>query len=215
MSHAQKSKYVTGQPTLHRFQTLSIRDELEKLAWLQNPRMANRMAGRMARRVTENKDRNHKTRRTMRWQDRILLSVGAILLALFVIRAESAVASERPWGLQLTSDSGVYTQLAVSTAIQVDVTGLIARVEVTQKFSNRGKQWAEGIYRFPLPQGAAVDRLHIKVGERILEGEIQEKETPGGSMSTPATMAVRRPWWSSSAAISSRPGWPISGRVKP
>ncbi len=79
--------------------------------------------------------------------------------------------------LQLISDSGVYTELAVDTGIELDITGLVARVEITQRFTNHGSQWAEGIYRFPLPDTAAVDRLRIKVGERLLEGEIQEKET--------------------------------------
>ena len=159
------------------FQTLSIRDELEKLAWMQNPRLAGRLAHRMASRTPEKSSRERRTKRTMRWQDRTLLALGAVLLALFVIRADAAVADEQPWGLQLKNAAGETTQLAISTDIQVDITGLIARVAVTQKFSNQGSQWAEGIYRFPLPQGAAVDRLRVKVGERILEGEIQEKET--------------------------------------
>jgi len=113
----------------------------------------------------------------MRWQDRTLITLSAVLLTFLVTRTGSAIADEQQWGLQLTSESGDYTQLAVSTDVQVDITGLIARVAVTQKFSNHGDQWAEGIYRFPLPQGAAVDRMRIKVGERILEGEIQEKVT--------------------------------------
>ena len=33
------------------------------------------------------------------------------------------------------------------------------------------------MYRFPLPEGAAVDRMRIEVGDRILEGQIQEKDT--------------------------------------
>ena len=73
--------------------------------------------------------------------------------------------------------SGVFTELAVDTGIQLDITGLVARVEITQQFSNHGSHWAEGVYRFPLPAGAAVDRMRIKVGERLLEGEIQEKES--------------------------------------
>jgi Ca-activated chloride channel family protein len=71
----------------------------------------------------------------------------------------------------------MHTELAIDTGIQLDITGLVARVEITQRFTNRSSLWAEGIYRFPLPQGAAVDRMTVKVGERVLEGEIQEKET--------------------------------------
>jgi Ca-activated chloride channel family protein len=115
--------------------------------------------------------------RIKRWQDRTLLTLGAVLLALLVVRTGTAVANEQVWGLQLKSDSGVHTELAIDTDIQIDITGLIARVAITQLFSNAGNVWAEGIYRFPLPQGAAVDRMTVKVGDRVLEGEIQEKET--------------------------------------
>jgi len=46
---------------------------------------------------------------------------------------------------------------------------------VRQRFSNPGKQWVEGIYVFPLPQDAAVDRMRLRIGERIIVGEIQER----------------------------------------
>jgi len=159
-------------PPTHR---RSIRDELEQQARVQNPGLASRLARRQNQH--QNKSVERDQRRIMRWQDRTLLTLGAVLLALFVIRAETAVAEEQTWGLQLNSDSGSYTELAIDTGIQIDITGLVARVEVTQQFTNRGSVWAEGIYRFPLPQGAAVDRMLVKVENRILEGEIQEKET--------------------------------------
>jgi len=151
----------------------SIRDDLEKRAWILNPGLARRMAKR--HRHYSNCDAS--ARRIMRWQDRTLLTLGAVLLALFVIRTETALAAAQVWGLQLKSDTGMHTELAIDTGIQLDITGLVARVEITQRFTNRSSLWAEGIYRFPLPQGAVVDRMTVKVGERVLEGEIQEKET--------------------------------------
>lgn len=123
------------------FQSLSIRDELEKLAWLQNPHMANRLAHRQLRHSSEKRGRQRNTNRTMRWQDRSLLTLAAVLLTLFVIRTESAVADEQQWGLQLTNDADQFTPLAISTDIRIDITGLIARVEVMQKFSNHSSQW--------------------------------------------------------------------------
>ena len=158
-----------NRPGQHR----SIRDELEKRAWVQNPDLANRLNNRL-----EGGKRHYDgSRRIMRWQDRILLTLGFALLVLLVIRAETAIGDDQVWGLQLNNDSGVYTELAINTGIQLDITGLVSRVEITQSFTNHGSHWAEGIYRFPLPEGAAVDRMRIKVGERVLEGEIQEKET--------------------------------------
>ncbi|MCB1845671.1 MAG: marine proteobacterial sortase target protein, partial [Halioglobus sp.] len=37
-------------------------------------------------------------------------------------------------------------------------------------------EWVEGVYVFPLPEAAAVDRLRMRAGERVVEGEIREKE---------------------------------------
>ncbi|MDX2417696.1 MAG: VIT domain-containing protein [Xanthomonadales bacterium] len=158
-------------------QTGSIRDELEKQAWIQNPNLANRLNNRRVDGKHHNISCSESARRIKSWQYRILLVLIAVLLMLLVIRAETAIADKQEWGLQMKSDSGVFTELAVDTDIQLDITGLVARVEITQQFSNNGNHWAEGVYRFPLPTGAAVDRMHIKVGERVLEGEIQEKQS--------------------------------------
>lgn len=64
----------------------------------------------------------------------------------------------------------------VSTDVSMAVTAMVARVKVTQAFTNPGTQWLEGIYVFPLPEDAAVDHLRMQVGERIIEGEIKERE---------------------------------------
>lgn len=60
--------------------------------------------------------------------------------------------------------------------VDIHVTGPIARVRVAQTFSNPSDTWAEAIYTFPLPPDSAVDQLQIHIGERIIEGEIQERE---------------------------------------
>ena len=61
------------------------------------------------------------------------------------------------------------------TAVEISVTGLIARATVKQQFNNPGSEWAEGVYVFPLPETAAVDHLRMIIGERIIEGRIQER----------------------------------------
>ena len=60
--------------------------------------------------------------------------------------------------------------------MQVSVTGLVARINVSQAFRNSGRGWSEAVYRFPLPDGSAVDRMTVQVGSRLLVGEIQEKQ---------------------------------------
>ena len=61
------------------------------------------------------------------------------------------------------------------TKVEIDITGLIARAVVNQEFTNPGTEWAEGVYVFPLPETAAVDHLRIIIGERRIEGMIQER----------------------------------------
>ncbi len=64
----------------------------------------------------------------------------------------------------------------VSTKIDVAVTGTVARATVTQRFLNPTEAWVEGVYAFPLPEDAAVDRLRLRIGDRFIEGEIRERE---------------------------------------
>ena len=76
-----------------------------------------------------------------------------------------------------TGEPGRYVPApAVSAAVDIRVTGLIARARVTQRFANPSADWVEGIYVFPLPETAAVDTLRLVVGDRVIEGEIRERE---------------------------------------
>src|SRR5690242_5670419 len=45
------------------------------------------------------------------------------------------------------------------TTVKADITGFIARVNVTQEFVNPTKEKIEAVYKFPLPAGAAVDAM--------------------------------------------------------
>jgi Ca-activated chloride channel family protein len=78
--------------------------------------------------------------------------------------------------LLLRMKSGYVVATRMNTDIEVQVSGLVARVKVRQSFRNDGQEWVEGVYVFPLPDTAAVDRLRMHIGERIIEGEIREKE---------------------------------------
>jgi Ca-activated chloride channel family protein len=64
----------------------------------------------------------------------------------------------------------------LDTDVHIQITGMTARATVKQKFHNNSTDWQEGIYVFPLPENAAVDRLRMHIGERIIEGQIKEKQ---------------------------------------
>ena len=66
--------------------------------------------------------------------------------------------------------------VALNTDVKIAVSGMVARAVVSQQFRNDSPDWVEGIYVFPLPENAAVDRLRMQVGERTIEGQIRERE---------------------------------------
>jgi Ca-activated chloride channel homolog len=75
------------------------------------------------------------------------------------------------------SAGGVYAATPpLSTEIRVSIAGVVARVSMVQSFANAGGDFTEAVYALPLPDDAAVDRLTMRVGERVIEGEIRERE---------------------------------------
>jgi Ca-activated chloride channel family protein len=63
-----------------------------------------------------------------------------------------------------------------ATDVEISVRGIVADTVVAQSFSNPTEQWMEGVYVFPLPTGAAVYSMRLVIGERIIEGRIEERE---------------------------------------
>lgn len=123
----------------------------------------------------KNKKIQLNIRRRLRWQDRYLLALFSALLALMLLASATAKADES-WGMQFSQNGQLMNAVALRTSIEIEVIGSQARVEVLQTFHNQSDQFVEASYRFPLPDNAAVDQLEIEVGERVLIGEIQEKQ---------------------------------------
>jgi Ca-activated chloride channel family protein len=57
------------------------------------------------------------------------------------------------------------------------VSGPTIRGRVTQIFQNNTEGWVEAVYVYPLPEDGAVDSLKMVIGERIVVGEIKERQT--------------------------------------
>jgi len=76
-----------------------------------------------------------------------------------------------------TDEPGWYvTAPTLRTNFDVSISGPIARTVVSQSFRNVADVFVEGKYLFPLPEGAAVDTLRMRVGDRWIQGEIEERE---------------------------------------
>ena len=75
-----------------------------------------------------------------------------------------------------SSQAGWYVPAPrLATHVEMEVAGPIVRATVTQRFENPSEGWVEGRYLFPLPEDAGVDGLRMMIGERLIEGEIQER----------------------------------------
>ncbi len=64
----------------------------------------------------------------------------------------------------------------VNTSVNIGVQGLLARTIVRQTFTNESSDWVEGIYAFPLPDDATVDKLTMVIGETKIDGVIQTRK---------------------------------------
>jgi Ca-activated chloride channel family protein len=62
------------------------------------------------------------------------------------------------------------------TEVDAKITGFLARVTVTQEFTNPFEEKIEAVYTFPLPQDSAVDDMTIIVGDRTIKGKIKPRE---------------------------------------
>ena len=118
------------------------------------------------------------------------LSTRLVLLATFLLyptvllpaqspdlaRAMSAQDAKAGTLLVRTSEHDQFRPIPMLfTEVEIKVTGLISRSAITQHFKNPTDKWLEGTYVFPLPDTAAVDELSMKIGERIIVGEIEER----------------------------------------
>lgn len=61
------------------------------------------------------------------------------------------------------------------TAVEADLAGYIASVQVVQHFQNPSTQKIEAIYVFPLPENAAVTDFMMTLGDRRIRGIIRER----------------------------------------
>jgi len=62
------------------------------------------------------------------------------------------------------------------TQVATKITGNVSRVEVTQTFTNPFDHPLEAVYKFPLPDEAAVDDMEIKLDDRIIRGVIKKRQ---------------------------------------
>lgn len=121
-----------------------------------------------------------------------MAGIAHLMLAASMLFAAAAHAAPLDAGNEATLGKGEVTQGSLllktdkagqyipaptlDTDVHLRVTGLVVRANVKQKFHNPSKQWVEGVYVFPLPKNAAVDHMKLRIGERVISGQVKEKE---------------------------------------
>ena len=108
------------------------------------------------------------------------ITFAGIATLLFMSSARSAHAAP-PRGehiemVAVDSEGGQRPFSIESTDVQAEIGAAHASVVVTQTFRNPYSEPLESIYRFPLPHDAAVDRVGLIVGGRLIEAEIKKRE---------------------------------------
>src|SRR3954469_6365688 len=78
--------------------------------------------------------------------------------------------------LLLKTEDGYTDAIRLGIDVDLTVSGPTIRARVTQLFRNPSKDWVEAVYVYPLPPGGAVDTLKMVVGDRVVVGEIKERQ---------------------------------------
>ena len=114
----------------------------------------------------------------------ITILIASAIFVAFLLPGLSAAAQPETSGEKtlspyffVKSDDPELDQLPLkSTLVEVNISGVIADVLVTQVYKNEGKRPLEAIYVFPASTRAAVYGMKMTIGERIITANIAERE---------------------------------------
>jgi Ca-activated chloride channel homolog len=113
----------------------------------------------------------------------ILFGLAAFFLAVqpaasadTLSRAFAKLDDAKSGSLLIKTDDGYADANRLGIDVDLKVSGPTVRARVTQIFRNPTQNWVEAIYVYPLPEGSAVDTLKMVIGDRVVVGDIKERE---------------------------------------
>ena len=117
-----------------------------------------------------------------RWS--LMAALGASFSVLLYLlpgpaRSQATEATDRtlsPYFVVDQATPGVDALPLKSTQVDVKVSGVIADVRVTQRYRNEGSTPIEARYVFPASTRAAVTAMSMRVGDRVVQAQIREKQ---------------------------------------
>jgi ferric-dicitrate binding protein FerR (iron transport regulator) len=104
---------------------------------------------------------------TMDWSDKSAEEVDAP-----VLRGIGELRARKPGE---TKEKEHAVRLAKHAA-KVRVVDLVARTEIDETFTNDTDEQLEGIFRFPLPPGAQIERLALEVDGKLVDGAFVDRD---------------------------------------
>src|ERR1043165_2167908 len=124
-----------------------------------------------------------RRRSILRWIVLTALSLTVVfMLSTIVHDKTSAAIVDKPsdvteGSLQYLDKDGKPAECPLKhTEAKASVSGFLSRVTVTQDFENTVENKIEAVYKFPLPQAAAVEDLSMIIGDRTVKGKIMRRE---------------------------------------
>ncbi len=91
-------------------------------------------------------------------------------------RTDAAERTLAPYFIVDRAEPGFDALPLKSTSVDVKVSGVIADVRVVQRYRNEGTQALEARYVFPASTRAAVTALTMRIGDRVVQAQIREKQ---------------------------------------
>lgn len=113
--------------------------------------------------------------RKSRWWLWLILASGFIVTGLFAanVMAYPDAGTGELWFR--STDGNFDAALHLATRYETVVTGVVANTTLTQSFENPSQEWREAVYVFPLPETAAIHAMRIRIADRLIAAEIQER----------------------------------------
>lgn len=111
----------------------------------------------------------------------VLLTTMTILFMIFNSRPLYSASPGREQGDRLSPYFLVEGDIALEhfplleTSAEVNIAGITAEVTLTQTYKNDGKKTIEAVYVFPLGTKSAIHAMTMKIGDRVVEAQIEEK----------------------------------------
>ena len=104
-----------------------------------------------------------------------IVILGLIWIRTAYCQQEQEEESLSPYFFVQSDDASLDPFPLLETKAKVNIAGVVADIELTQVYKNDGKRTIEAIYVFPLGTRSAIHAMRMKIGERMIEAEINEK----------------------------------------